>query len=114
MTSKIQIKKTVIHSKYALMDSGITSIGKIQLIFADQHSNDSAFFALDQDEAAKMIAWILLSDKKAVVPFLHELFRAYPNVKSRITESLLTFDTEAGGTTMQLEAAPAEKEGNAL
>ena len=110
MKSKIQIKRTVIHSEYTLMDSGITPIGKIKLILADKHSNDSAFFELNQDEAAKMIAWILLSNEEAILPFLHELFKNYPKVKSRITEALLTFDTEAGGTTMQLEAAPAGKE----
>ncbi len=46
----------------------------------------------------------------AIQPTLHQAFKKYPRLKNALTEALLTFDTEAGGKTMNLAAAAAEKE----
>ncbi len=46
----------------------------------------------------------------AIQPTIHQAFRKFPKLKEAFTEALLTFDTEAGGQTMNLQAAPAGKE----
>jgi len=48
--------------------------------------------------------------KKNQIALLHKTFRSDPEFKELCTEALLTFDTEAGGQTMNLEAADVEKE----
>ena len=48
--------------------------------------------------------------QNAMQPTLHACFKKYPKLKQAFTEALLTFDTEAGGQTMNLETATAEEE----
>lgn len=52
----------------------------------------------------------ILGDDESLTVLLHRAFRDVPEFKRICTEALLTFDTENGGQTMNLEAASAEKE----
>lgn len=108
MKSQIQIKKTVIHSDFCQMQTNIWD-GKLALRFEDRHSTDRVIFHLDEDDVQILLGHLLLNDPNPH-PKLHALFRQYPRLHRLLTESLLTFDTEAGGQTMNLEAASAGKE----
>ena len=52
----------------------------------------------------------IIGNEKSLIALLHKAFREAPDFKAICTSALLTFDTEAGGETMNLEAATAEKE----
>ncbi len=108
MTSEIKIKRTIIRSDYTQMHSDFRS-EKLTIQFADKHSDDWVRFHLDEKEMEIMLRHLLLEDPNPT-PKLHSLFRMYPRLHSLLTEALLTFDTEAGGKTMDLQAAPAGKE----
>lgn len=79
------------------------------LRFEDRHSTDRVVFHLDDDDVQVLLKDLLLNDPNPQ-PKLHAIFRQYKRLHRLLTESLLTFDTEAGGQTMNLEAAPAGKE----
>jgi len=108
MKSEIQIKKTVIHSDFAQMQTNFFN-EKLVLRFEDRHSSDRVIFHLDEDDVQIMLGMLLLNDPNPI-PKLHALFLYNKRLHCLLTESLLTFDTEAGGQTMNLEAAAAEKE----
>jgi len=52
----------------------------------------------------------IIGDNELLISLLHRTFLEAPEFKDVCTEALLTFDTEAGGQTMNLEAAAAGKE----
>jgi hypothetical protein len=108
MKSEIQIKRTVIHSDYMLMTTRLIN-GKLSLYFADRHSEDFVRFHLSDEEIQILLRNCLLEQPNRITN-LHAIFRDYPSLKRLLTEALLTFDTEAGGETMNLETATAEEE----
>lgn len=55
-------------------------------------------------------SFTIIGSHEDLIPLLHQIFRASPEFKTTVTEALLTFDTEAGGQTMNLKSAPAGKE----
>jgi hypothetical protein len=55
-------------------------------------------------------SFTIIGNPEDLIPLLHQIFRVSPEFKATVTESLLTFDTEAGGQTMNLKSAPAGKE----
>ena len=55
-------------------------------------------------------SFTIIGSHEDLIPLFHQIFRASPEFKETVTEALLTFDTEAGGQTMNLETAAAEKE----
>lgn len=52
----------------------------------------------------------IIGDNELLIALLHRTFLEAPEFKEVCTEALLTFDTEDGGKTMNLEAADVEKE----
>lgn len=48
-------------------------------------------------------SFTIIGEHNDLIPLLHQIFRASTEFKSTVTEALLTFDTEAGGQTMNLE-----------
>ncbi len=108
MKSEIKIKRTIIHSDYSQLQTNLID-GTLRLNFADRGSDDWVRFYLGEDDIQIMLGMLLLNDPNPI-PKLHALFRYYKRLHSLLTESMLTFDTEAGGQTMNLEAASAEKE----
>ena len=52
----------------------------------------------------------MIADKDLLMKLFHRAFRENPEFKDACTEALLTFDTEAGGETMNLEAEESGKE----
>ena len=55
-------------------------------------------------------SFTIIGKGQDLIPLLHQIFRVSPEFKASATEALLTFDTEAGGKTMNLESADAGKE----
>jgi len=108
MKSEIQIKRTVIHADYAQMQTNLFD-GKLVLRFEDRKSTDRVVLRLDEDDVQILLGHLLLNDPDPT-PKIHGLFRNYPRLHRLLTEALLTFDNEAGGETMNIKTAPAEKE----
>lgn len=58
----------------------------------------------------KEISFTIAGEKNLQIELLHAVFKELPDFKETCTEALLLFDTEAGGQSMDLQSAPAEKE----
>jgi hypothetical protein len=102
MKSEIKNRFNTTQSRYSQLQTSRIN-GKIVLHFADINNyDDSVHFHLNGNDVRNMLAHLLLNDPKPI-PKLHSLFRQYPNMHRMLTECLLTFDTEAGGKTMDLK-----------
>lgn len=55
-------------------------------------------------------SFTIIGNPENLIPLFHKIFRFSPEFKSTVTEALLTFDTEAGGQTMDLKSEAAVKE----
>jgi hypothetical protein len=108
MKSEIKTGKSVIHSNYNQLQTKRID-GKLVLFFTDKASENSVRFHLNKNDVQIMLAHLFLNASKPI-PILHNLFRQYPSLRNVLTEALLTFDTEAGGETMNLEAEESGKE----
>ncbi len=49
-----------------------------------------------------ILSTLALAAEPTIIAALHAAFRKHPKLKATFTEALSTFDTEAGGTSMNL------------
>ena len=108
MKSFLITKSSTSRSRYSQLQTKLIK-GHLVLTFADLASDDRREFHLNAKDVRNMLAHLILNDPKPIQK-LHSLMRQYPNLQRMLTESLLTFDTENGGQTMNLKSAPAGKE----
>lgn len=65
---------------------------------------------IQQDDDEITGSFMIRGSREELIPLLHRIFRFSQEFKETCTEALLTFDTEAGGKTMNLLSAQAGKE----